>query len=39
MNNLKNIKDGEIRLFNNFGKAEAYCYKNNSWQLLGEVME
>ena len=38
MNNLSNIKEGEIRLFNNFGKAEAYCFKNNSWQLLGEVM-
>ena len=36
---LKNIKDGVIRLFNNFGKAEAYCYKEseNQWQLLGEV--
>ena len=40
MASLKNIKDGEIRLFNNFGKAEAYCYKasENQWQLLGEVM-
>ena len=39
MASLKNIKDGEIRLFNNFGKAEAYCYKasENQWQLLGEV--
>ena len=27
MNNLKNIKDGEIRLFNNFGKAEAIVIK------------
>ena len=40
MSNLKNIKDGEIRLFNNFGKAEAYCYKasEKKWELLGEVM-
>ena len=40
MASLKNIKDGEIRLFNNFGKAEAYCFKasENQWQLLGEVM-
>ena len=40
MSNLKNIKDGEIRLFNNFGKAEAYCYKlsEDKWELLGEVM-
>ena len=40
MTQMKNIKDGEIRLFNNFGKAEAYCYKasENQWQLLGEVM-
>jgi phospholipase A-2-activating protein len=40
MSNLKNIKDGEIRLFNNFGKAEAYCYKKSEdkWELLGEVM-
>ena len=39
MASMKNIKDGEIRLFNNFGKAEAYCYKasENQWQLLGEV--
>ena len=40
MASMKNVKDGEIRLFNNFGKGEAYCYKasENQWQLLGEVM-
>ena len=40
MSNLKNIKDGEIRLFNNYGKGEAYCYKasEKKWELLGEVM-
>ena len=39
MASMKNVKDGEIRLFNNFGKGEAYCYKasENQWQLLGEV--
>ena len=40
MASMKNVKDGEIRIFNNFGKAEAYCFKGseNQWQLLGEVM-
>ena len=40
MASMKNVKDGEIRLFNNFGKGEAYCYKasEHQWQLLGEVM-
>ena len=38
MAGMKNVKDGEIRLFNNFGKGEAYCYKEGQWQLLGEVM-
>ena len=40
MASMKNVKDGEIRLFNNFGKGEAYCYKasEKQWQLLGEVM-
>ena len=38
MASMKNIKEGEIRLFNNFGKGEAYCYKEGKWQLLGEVM-
>lgn len=40
MASMKNVKDGEIRLFNNFGKGEAYCYKESEkqWQLLGEVM-
>ena len=40
MASMSNVKDGEIRLFNNFGKGEAYCYKasENQWQLLGEVM-
>jgi len=27
-----NVKDGEIRLFNNFGKGEAYCYKASEHQ-------
>ena len=40
MASMKNAKDGEIRLFNNNGKGEAYCYKasERQWQLLGEVM-
>ena len=37
---MKNIKEGEIRLFNNNGKGEAYMYKKSEgrWELLGEVM-
>ena len=37
---ITNPKDGEIRLFNNNGKGEAYCYKQSErkWELLGEVM-
>lgn len=37
---ILNPKDGEIRMFNNFGKGEAYCYKKTEkkWELLGEIM-
>lgn len=37
---ILNPKDGEIRMFNNSGKGEAYCYKKSEkkWELLGEVM-
>ena len=33
-------KEGEIRIFNNNGVAEAYVYKasQNSWQMMGEVL-
>jgi phospholipase A-2-activating protein len=33
MASMKNVKDGENRLFNNFGKGEAYCYKTSEHQL------
>lgn len=37
---MTNVKNGEIRLFNNNGKGEAYLYKQNEkrWELLGEVL-
>ena len=34
------VKKGEIRIFNNNGVAEAYCYNNDtkSWDKMGEVL-
>ena len=32
MASMKNVQDGEIRLFNNFGKGEAYYYKASEHQ-------
>jgi hypothetical protein len=37
MNKL-NPKEGEIRVFNNGGNAEAYCYKGGKWEMIGEVL-
>jgi hypothetical protein len=31
-------KEGEIKVFNNNGNAEAYCYKNNKWEKIGDVL-
>lgn len=33
-------KEGEIRIFNNKGTAEAYCYKSDirTWQKIGDVL-
>ena len=38
MPNIKGKKEGEIRVFVNAGKAEAYCWQGGAWQLVGEVM-
>jgi hypothetical protein len=31
-------KEGEIRIFNNNGVAEAYCFKEGKWEKIGEVL-
>jgi hypothetical protein len=31
-------KEGEIRVFNNNGIAEAYCFKDKKWEKIGEVL-
>jgi hypothetical protein len=33
-----NPKEGEIRVFNNNGVAEAYCFKDRKWDKIGEVL-
>ncbi|MCQ2820469.1 MAG: WD repeat PLAP family protein [archaeon] len=38
MPSITNVKEGEIRLFNNNGKGEAYMFQGGSWQLIGEVL-
>ena len=38
MRSLKNVKDGDVRIFNNGSSAEAYCYKGGKWDKIGDVM-
>ena len=40
IHSIKNPKEGEIRVFNNQGLAEAYVYKSSerNWDKIGEVL-
>ena len=38
MKRIKNPKEGEIRVFNNNGLAEAYVFKGDTWEKIGEVL-
>jgi phospholipase A-2-activating protein len=35
---IKSPKEGEIRVFNNGGLAEAYVFKGSNWEKIGEVL-
>ncbi|EUD68722.1 hypothetical protein C922_01122 [Plasmodium inui San Antonio 1] len=41
MENIKSVvgKEGEVKIFKNKKKYEAYKYENNEWVLIGEVVD
>lgn len=38
MRSMRNVKEGDVKIFKNGSQAEAYCYKGGRWEKIGDVM-
>ncbi len=39
MDNIKGKKEGEIRVFMDGQKGQAYCWQEGNWNLIGDVID